>query len=107
STARSAQARTRWSRLTPRRLERFGVWRYGNTSRVRRVLLGGGYLGAVVAGGVASAQLWMHALNVDEHSSVRQLGLEGSQSRNVPALVASAAPRTVPRPAVLPGAFTG
>ena len=54
---------------------------------MRRILIGGSYVGAVAAGAVASAQLWMHALSTDESAAIREVALPGSQIRNVPALV--------------------
>src|SRR6478735_4758933 len=54
---------------------------------MRRILIGGSYVGAVAAGAVASAQLWMHALSTDESAAIREVALPGTQIRNVPALV--------------------
>jgi len=47
------------------------VWRCGDTSNVKRILLGGSYVGAVAAGAVASAQLWVHAFTTNEGAAVR------------------------------------
>jgi hypothetical protein len=40
---------------------------------MRRILIGGSYVGAVAAGAVASAQLWMHAFTTDDRSAIRDL----------------------------------
>src|SRR5260370_1193807 len=45
---------------------------------MRRFLIGGSYLGAVAAGGVASAQLWLPAFSTDEPSAIRELALPGT-----------------------------
>ena len=69
---------------------------------MRRILIGGSYVGAIAAGAVASAQLWMHALTVDERSAaIRELALPGTQERSVPALVEPLRP-TVTKPSAPP-----
>jgi hypothetical protein len=73
---------------------------------MRRILIGGSYVGAVAAGAVASAQLWMHALSTDESAAIREVALPGSQTRNVPSLVEPLRPN-VARPSVSPSPFTG
>src|SRR5437867_9548877 len=73
---------------------------------MRRILVGGSYVGAVAAGAVASAQLWLQALSVDERSAIRELALPGTQERSVPALVEPARP-SVTRPTVSPSPFAG
>src|SRR6266550_1368063 len=73
---------------------------------MRRIFLGGSYVGAVTAGAVAPAQLWMQALSVDERSAIRELALPGTQERSVPALVEPARPPTA-RPTVSPSPFSG
>src|SRR6266576_2318162 len=73
---------------------------------MRRIFLGGSYVGAVTAGAVASAQLWMQALSVDERSAIRELALPGTQERSVPALVEPARPSSA-KPTVSPSLFTG
>ncbi|MDQ1602727.1 MAG: hypothetical protein QOE01_572, partial [Actinomycetota bacterium] len=66
---------------------------------MRRILIGGSYVGAVAAGAVASAQLWMHALSTDESSAIREVALPGTHARSVPALVEPLRPH-VARPSV-------
>src|SRR6266567_3848380 len=73
---------------------------------MRRILIGGSYVGAIAAGAVASAQLWMQALGVDEQSAIRELGLPGTQERSVPALFEPARP-SIARAPVAPSPFTG
>src|SRR6266545_1985965 len=73
---------------------------------MRRILIGGSYVGALAAGAVASVQLWMQALTVDERSAIRELALPGTQERSVPALVEPARPR-IARPTVSPSPFAG
>src|SRR6187399_3328251 len=73
---------------------------------MRRILIGGSYVGAVAAGAVASAQLWMNALSTDESAAIREVALPGSQIRNVPALVQPLRP-LVAGPNVSPSLFTG
>src|SRR6266545_2747701 len=73
---------------------------------MRRILIGGSYVGALAAGAVASVQLWMQALTVDERSAIRELALPGTQERSVPALVEPARPR-IARPTVSPLPFAG
>src|SRR2546427_8789564 len=69
---------------------------------MKRILLGGSYVGALAAGSVASAQLWMHAFTVDEPAAIRELAVPGSHVRSVPALVAPVRPRVVRPPASAP-----
>src|SRR5437867_12583292 len=66
-------ARIHTNRVPPGEL--VDVWGSGDTSDVKRILLGGSYAGAVAAGGVASAQLWLHAFTVDERSATRALAV--------------------------------
>jgi hypothetical protein len=73
---------------------------------MRRILIGGSYVGAVAAGAVASAQLWMQALSTDETAAIREVALPGTQIRNVPALVEPLRPH-VARSSVTPSPFTG
>src|SRR5437773_8471689 len=73
---------------------------------MRRIFLGGSYVGAVTAGAVASAQLWMQALSVDERSAIRELALPGTQERSVPALVEPARP-SIAKPSASPSPFSG
>jgi hypothetical protein len=73
---------------------------------MRRILIGGSYVGAVAAGAVASAQLWMHSLSPDESSAIREVAVPGTQARSVPVLVEPLRPR-VARPSVSPSPFTG
>src|SRR2546425_2998131 len=73
---------------------------------MRRFLIGGSYLGAVAAGGVASAQLWLHAFSTDERSAIRELALPGTQERSVPALVEPARP-SIAKPNASPSPFAG
>src|SRR2546428_10296623 len=72
---------------------------------MKRILIGGSYVGALAAGAVASAQLWMHAFTVDEPSAIRELAVPGSHVRSVPALVAPVRPRVV-RPPASPAPFS-
>src|SRR5256885_7431781 len=73
---------------------------------MRRFLIGGSYLGALAAGGVASAQLWLHAFSTDERSAIRELALPGTQERSVPALVEPARPG-IAKPNASPSPFSG
>jgi hypothetical protein len=73
---------------------------------MRRILIGGSYVGAVAAGAVASAQLWMHALSTDESSAIREVAVPGTQARSVPVLVEPARP-PVARPPVSTSPFSG
>ena len=73
---------------------------------MRRILIGGSYVGAVAAGAVASAQLWIHAFTVDERSAIRELALPGTQERSVPALIEPARPG-VARSPVSPSPLSG
>ena len=75
------------------------VWGSGDTSDVKRILLGGSYAGVVAAGAVASAQLWLHAFNVDERSATRELAVPSTHVRSVPVLVSPARPHAVKKPA--------
>jgi hypothetical protein len=70
------------------------------------MLIGGSYVGAIAAGVVVSAQLWLHALSTDERAAIRELALPGTQERSVSALVEPARPRAV-RAAVSPSPFAG
>src|SRR6185312_772332 len=73
---------------------------------MRRILIGGSYVGAVAAGAVASAQLWIHALSTDESAAIREVALPGTHARSVPVLVEPLRP-LVARPSVSPSPFTG
>src|SRR2546423_9203681 len=71
------------------------VWRCRDTSDVKRILLGGSYAGAVAAGAVASAQLWLHAFTTDERSAARGLAVPSTHVRSVPVLVSPARPHAL------------
>src|SRR5207244_10878977 len=73
---------------------------------MRRILLGGSYVGAVAAGAVASAQLWLHAFTVDERSAARELAVPSTHVRSVPVLVSPARPHAAKKPAA-PLPFSG
>jgi hypothetical protein len=75
----------------------------GDTSPMRRAVLGAGYVTAVAAGALASFQLWLHALDVREGLPGRGLALPGTHERFIPALVLpSVAPRESQARAIVP-----